>query len=235
MTELSSGQTSALTASRSRKWRPRFSPNGATIAFTELDTLNVYEMPSAGGKPELICRECGQITGWSLDGTRALVNALDGSIFLLDLKSRRKTRVLNRSGDFLADAFFSPDDRWIAFSDSTPFWRMYIVPFAGEHPIESSAWINIMEGHGGPAWSPDGNLVYDVSDRDGFLCLWSQRLDPQTKRPIGSPFPVFHAHNARISLRAGVEGSLLSAGHDRMFFEMTETNGNIWMQEWTDR
>jgi hypothetical protein len=37
-----------------------------------------------------------------------------------------------------------------------------------------------------PAWSPDSNLLYYLSKRDGFLCLWAQRLDPATKRPAGA-------------------------------------------------
>jgi len=43
-------------------------------------------------------------------------------------------------------------------------------------------------------WSPDGNLLYFISERDGFVCLWAQRLDPATKHPQGAAFPIRHFH-----------------------------------------
>jgi hypothetical protein len=83
-------------------------------------------------------------------------------------------------------------------------------------------------------WEWYGNLIYSVSDRDGFSCIWAQRLDGVTKLPIGAPFAVFHAHNARISL-ANTGEAYLSIGRDKMLFTMAERTGNIWMAEWKER
>jgi Tol biopolymer transport system component len=47
-----------------------------------------------------------------------------------------------------------------------------------------------------PRWSVDGNLIYVLSDRDGLRCIWARKLDPKTKQPIGSIYPVLHLHNA---------------------------------------
>jgi hypothetical protein len=77
-------------------------------------------------------------------------------------------------------------------------------------------------------------LIYSASDRDGFTCIWAQRLDAATKRPLGAPFAVFHAHNARISL-ANQGETYLSIGRDKMLFNMTERTGNIWMAEWKEQ
>jgi hypothetical protein len=49
-------------------------------------------------------------------------------------------------------------------------------------------------------WSKDGNLIYFVSTRDGFRCLWAHRLDPTTKQPKGSPFEIYVSHRAQLSL-----------------------------------
>ena len=40
-------------------------------------------------------------------------------------------------------------------------------------------WIAITDGRNNddkPQFSPDGNTVYFTSTRDGYLCIWAQRL-----------------------------------------------------------
>jgi hypothetical protein len=106
---------------------------------------------------------------------------------------------------------------------------------AAEGPIDMSRWMDVMSGHGGNAWSRDGTLIYNVSERDGFNCIWAQRLDSLTKRPVGAPFAVFHRHHGRISVRAGTDHALLAVGRDKMVFNMTDLTGNIWMAEWKER
>ncbi|MCP5112313.1 MAG: hypothetical protein GY953_15925, partial [bacterium] len=83
------------------------------------------------------------------------------------------------------------------------------------------------------AWSPDGNLLYFLSDRDGWNCIWSQRLEPATKEPTGEAFPVYHAHGARHPLGNRLElGHIgLSVARDKLVFAMDEVRGNIWMME----
>ena len=76
-----------------------------------------------------------------------------------------------------------------------------------------------------PGWSPDGSRLYFASERDGFSCIWQQRLDPATKRPLGPPSPVYHFHNAR-SAHDG-----LSVAQDKVAFTILETTGNLWMSE----
>ena len=61
----------------------------------------------------------------------------------------------------------------------------------------------------------------------------AQRLDPATKRPIGQPIDVYHSHGARRSLRNPWLGLLeISVSPDRLFFNLGETKGNIWLAEW---
>ena len=82
-------------------------------------------------------------------------------------------------------------------------------------------------------WSPDGKLLYFLSERDGFRCIWAQRLDPATKHPSGAAFPIRHFHTSRRSL-ATVGDPLyigLSVAVDKLVFSMTERTGNIWMTE----
>ena len=80
-----------------------------------------------------------------------------------------------------------------------------------------------------PRWSPDGNVLYFVSEQDGFRCIWALRLDPATKRPLGAAFPIFHAHEARRSLMNIGWGELqISVARDKIVFNLSERTGNIW-------
>jgi hypothetical protein len=78
-------------------------------------------------------------------------------------------------------------------------------------------------------WSPDGGILYSVSQRDGFHCIWAQRLDGG-KHPVGVAIPVFHAHNARRSLfNVGIGDLGLSVARDKLILNMSERTGNLWM------
>ena len=81
-----------------------------------------------------------------------------------------------------------------------------------------------------PRWSPDSNSLYFVSRRDGYVCLWGQRLEPPTKRPLGPAQPVYHVHGARRSI-SNVPGSVLeiSVARDKIVFSVQERAGAIWM------
>ncbi len=145
------------------------------------------------------------------------------------MASRRKTDLLATRHPVFAGTF-SPDNRWFSFGVSTP-GHTYVAPF-GELPVAESTWIDTMDGFAGWQWSPDGRLIYTLSGRDGFECIWAQRVEAATKRPVGKPFGIFHSHNARLSL-SDLE-DLLAIGHDKMLFSMVERTGNIWMAEWKE-
>jgi WD40-like Beta Propeller Repeat len=84
-----------------------------------------------------------------------------------------------------------------------------------------------------PFWSPDGRLLYFLSERDGSRCVLAQPLDHATKQPVGLPISVLHIHSARRSLltsrSAGEMG--MSLTRDALVFSMREITGNIWMAE----
>jgi hypothetical protein len=98
---------------------------------------------------------------------------------------------------------------------------------------DEKAWIPITDGEGIERyadWSPEGNVLYFLSERDGFRCIRGQRLDSATKHPVGPPFDVYHFHHARQSLGT-VDPILISptVARDKMVFSMIETTGTIWM------
>ena len=137
----------------------------------------------------------------------------------------------------MTQASFSADDQWICFlvGLGPSRNRVCIIPFrAGAAAPPESDWIGVTDGasfEGQPRWSPAGNLVYFVSHRDGFRCIWAQRLDAQTKHPVKAPFAVQHFHSARRSLtnvgNVGLFG--LGVSRDKIVFNVGELTGNIWI------
>ncbi|MBI3684545.1 MAG: hypothetical protein HY235_29585 [Acidobacteria bacterium] len=84
-----------------------------------------------------------------------------------------------------------------------------------------------------PAWSPEGDLLYFASARDGFRCLWAQPLDRATRRPSGKMFVVRHFHASRFSLKEtiGPRGRDLAATKDKILFCLEEFSANLWLRE----
>ena len=71
--------------------------------------------------------------------------------------------------------------------------------------------------------------MYFTSLRDGFLCLWAQRLKPDTKHPIGQPFSVQHFHSPRLSLtNTGFALLEVALARDKVLINLGELAGNIW-------
>jgi hypothetical protein len=140
-----------------------------------------------------------------------------------------------RPGHSLWDATFAPDDRWVLFNDTVESRaRIIVAPISdGQGHVDSASWIPITDQKGWadkPRWSPDGRLVYYVSERDGFRCVWAQRLDPASRRPQGEPFAVHHEHGASLSLRNLLLPNLgLAVARDRLVFNAGAQTGNIWL------
>jgi Tol biopolymer transport system component len=156
---------------------------------------------------------------------------------LRDIDSGRETVLLHHPKYNVTAARFSPDDRWMSFQiviDAATRRQIFITPIRNGVAASESEWVPITDGSGldrNAVWSPDGNLLYFLSERDGFRCVWAQRLSAVTRHPSGAPFAVYHFHQARRSLMPAQEvGRIgLSVTRDKIIFSMAETNGNIWL------
>src|SRR5205085_5063617 len=98
----------------------------------------------------------------------------------------------DRPDHILFAGAFSPDGGWVAFTaalDNSPNKKLFISPIRAGHALRERDWIPVTDGSqvdANAAWSPDGNLLYFLSERDGFFCIWAQRLAPATKEPAGA-------------------------------------------------
>ncbi len=246
--DLATGQEATLSAKDSAttpgaRWlRPRISPDGSAVAYVD-NSDQMYLVNRLTGTTETICKECGPPTDVSHDGQKVLFEPLSPpeDVMMIDVPGRKIGPLVhsNRADRILYRGRFSPDAHWVAFDaamDKSLNKKVFISPIRDGHGVGEADWIPVTDGSHVDtyvAWSPDGNLLYFLSERDGFRCIWAQRLAPATKQPDGVAFPVRHFHNARESLSRVDRFDLvgLSVARDRLVFAMSELTGNIWMEE----
>ena len=185
------------------------------------------------------------IWDWSLDRSSLLFNASDDQVHSLDLQSGSDKVFVSKPGMFLYQAKYAPDDRWIAVEGTHPHGgqvesAIFLVPMEKGKRAAPDRWKAIDHHPAGwddkPRWSPNGNLLYFISDRDGHLCLWAQRLANHTKEIVGIPFAVYHFHNARLSV-ANLDTGVLEIGvaKDKIVVGLGQLTGNVWSMKRSSR
>jgi len=116
--------------------------------------------------------------------------------------------------------------------------RIFVARLQGDTLGGESDWIPITGGTDidiAPAWSPDGNLLYFISERDGFRCIWAQRLHPDSRISVGPPFAVQHFHTGARALLTNFRANPLQIGLSTsergIVYSLEELRGNIWTME----
>ena len=230
MRELATGKEVSVASSSFVQGFPVSDASGGRLAFSvyEKDKRAVYAT-TPGGEPERLCEGCLRASDWSRDEKTLLVfGGIPYQINALDVASHRQTPLLKHPTYNLAYGQFSPDNRWVSFTARIEAnrARIAIAPVDGPRPVPESAWITIAEAGAidFANWSPDGKTLYFFSRRDGHYCLWGQRIEAGSHRPVGEPFAVLHLHG-RVYL--GSYG--WSAAGGRVAMALLEDTGNIWM------
>jgi Tol biopolymer transport system component/predicted Ser/Thr protein kinase len=217
------------------------SPDGSKVAYDSDQRNNsaTYVVSTAGGQPTRVCASCGRPVEW-LPGGNALLfdnGGRSGEIKRLDLDTGKSTVVLKHAESPLAMPRLSPDGRHVTFTRGFPGRKrhLYVAPFTGEL-VPESEWTLLVDGadfERQPFWSPTGQFIYFLSERDGTRCIWAQRVEPATGKAVGAPFGAYHAHGTRFSLEhiQDVAHIGLSVANGQMFLASFEMEPNIWLAE----
>jgi Tol biopolymer transport system component len=240
--DLTSGAETAVAAGPGDQFGPVLSRDGTKLAYQMIEKqgwnfylLDLGRVPAA---PETICTGCVRLWDFSSDARYVLSihSRSPISLGLFDRSSGQKIEWLRHPDYNIARVQFSPDDRWVSFGGVARSGRsgVFIVPFRLQSPPAPGEWIPVTGQdtyHDKPVWSPDGNLLYFTSDRDGFRCIWAQRLDPASRRPVGPQLEVYHSHSARRSImNASILEQEIAAVPGQLLFHLGELTGNIWMK-----
>ena len=244
---LARGTDRALTGgSRPEHWSV-VSPDGAKVAYTTIEypteaqlragvPLLVAEVRT--GIPQAVCPDCSRPEDWSPDGRKIIGWTISkgNEIAEFDLATRKREILIKESGRDTVSPRYSPDGKWISFQERTGAntRQLWVAPLeSGPLPIPPARWIAITDNTSldrEARWSDDGSAIYFASNRDGFQCLWSQRLDPSTKKPAGTPVPLHHFHSVGLGITVADSGQFgMSEGGGKMVISLGAATGNIWL------
>jgi tricorn protease len=166
------GPTRNLTnSSRAHDKFAAWSPDGRKIAFMsdrsgeeELYLIN----QDGSGAPERLTTDghCMRYApDWAPTGKHIALSDKDGALWVVTLADKKIVKVAQDRRGFLRDYRWSPDGNFLAFSLAGPngFRSINIWSLAdGQLHRVTDGFFNA----GGPAWDPEGNFLWYLSDRE---------------------------------------------------------------------
>jgi Tol biopolymer transport system component len=235
--DLESGRESvpvSIPATTTTTLEPRLSPDASLLIWSEMVERQPVSFLTSLVEPSRreLCRGCVGLSFLS-SGEEALFLRPPNRIVRLRLTDTTETPVVDGGMQRILGADVSWDDRWLVVSSGRTDGTVtfHVLPVSGP-PAAPSEWLQVQGGsdwRGSPRWSADGRLLYYLSDRDGFICLWAQPLDPASKQPSGEPFPVLHAHDNRMKMITMIrETAGISVGRRRVVINASELTGEIY-------
>ncbi|MDH3814778.1 MAG: hypothetical protein OEV48_09840, partial [Acidobacteriota bacterium] len=213
---------------------PRLSSDGSLLSWRYWTDGRwiTYVAPTKEPVGRELCENCLLVDFFS-DGSEALVD-WGRRLSRLRVSDGQEISILEmEEGRALLDTDLSSDDQWLAIQtgEANGDVALWLVPLR-EPPVSPEQWVEIPGGDswaGAPRWSVDGDILYYLSNRDDFICVWGQRLDPKTKTLLGDPFSVVHAHFSDMKMMELARHMwTLEVGGDRLVFNAGEITGDVY-------
>jgi eukaryotic-like serine/threonine-protein kinase len=231
--DLPSGTKRMLSNTSAFDLRPAISMDGKQVIYMSraglFPSVSCYVVSWAGGPARNLDSAKSIVWDWSNDGRAVLAatTASPSGIELVDIATNVAVPFLNRPRDVF-QAHISHDGRWAIAQEPTGD-GVLIAPVVDGKPPAKDQWKPLGLQADLIRWSPDDGVIYFISSRDSFRCIWAQRLDPRTKRKSDEPFAVAHFHRANRSLRVFNSGEIgLAVARDKMVVAEAERTGNVW-------
>ena len=214
--------------------------SGTRVVFSGVASSGekgVYALELGSGVPTPLKRDS---VFWcaSEDGRYFLEYTSETSITAVDMETGKEFRFASHESVPLRAPWFSRDGQWVALHlrSSEVTRQIFVLPFHEGRETPRSEWVAITDGKRldrEPKWSPDGNLLYFTSDREGARGIYAQRLDPATKHPLGSPFEVMMFRGTQRNMMHFPDSAQSSpaVARDRLVFPLAELQGTIWLTQ----
>ena len=203
---IENGPTRNLTRSSGAhdKWA-RWSPDGRRIAYVSdaSGEDEIYLIAQDGsGEPEQLTsggQAMRYAPEWSPTGKHLAFGDKDGRLYVIDIETKAVIDVADEARGPLRDYVWSPRGGYLAFSmsDPTGFDSIYVWSLADRalHRITGEFF-----HEWNPAWDPDGDFLYYLSDRQFAPQLgsfeWNYLVDRETgiyalalRRDVEHPLP----------------------------------------------
>jgi tricorn protease len=182
----------------------RWSPDGKRIAFVSDATGEdeIWLVDQAGGKPEQVTKGRQGMTytpEWSAEGTHLAFSDKDGKLFVLTLADKKVVEIADEKRGTIRDYTWSPKGAYLAFSMSEANQNRSIhIWSASEGKVHQVT--DELFNEEGPAWDPEGEFLFYLSDRDFAPQISTFEWNYATNRTTGifavtlkkdgkSPFP----------------------------------------------
>lgn len=189
-----------LTTASTQNWAPVWSPDGDWIAFLASGNGNdaLYRQRSDGYIQPLFMADGRAPEGWYKGEVLAFITLTgdrDYGISLLDISTKKVTRLIDLPGSEQHSSRISPDGKWLAYvSNETGRQEVWLEPL----PQTGKRFQLTKQGGRHPVWSPDGAKLYFEQDGRMFRLDLTLTADaPRAGEPASLPITGFQQGDLR--------------------------------------
>ena len=170
------------------KW-PSWSPDGSQIAFVsdKSGEEEIWLVPQDGSKPAEQITSGGSAMrygpDWAPDGKRIAFSDKDGKLYVLTLADRKLVEVADSPRGQIRDYGWSPRGNFLAFTMANQNNQFASIYIWSANDGQSRRVTEDNYNSYSPAWEPQGNYLYFLSDREFAPQLSNVEFNYATNRP----------------------------------------------------